>query len=104
MFFYDGIDHLEITDLINKGIIEGVTTNLTIVNERKKFLNKSRNEILENFIDDICKFGVPLSIQVESNTCDEIIAVDDNDDKWSCSSCTYVNGNFIIIYIFNITC
>ena len=65
---------MEITDLINKGIIEGVTTNLTIVNERKKFLNKSRNEILENFIDDICKFKVPLSIQVESNTCNEIIA------------------------------
>ena len=74
MFYYDGIDHLEITDLINKGIIEGVTTNLTIVNERKKVLNKSRNDILENFIDDICKFGVPLSIQVESNTCNEIIA------------------------------
>ena len=40
----------------------------------------------------------------KSGTWDEIIAVDDNDDKWSCSSCTYVNGNFIIIYIFNITC
>jgi fructose-6-phosphate aldolase 2 len=74
MFYYDGIDHLEISDLINKGIIEGVTTNLTIVNERKKFLNKSRNEILENFIDKIGKFDVPLSIQVESNTCNEIIA------------------------------
>ena len=74
MFYYDGIDDLEISELINKGIIEGVTTNLTIVNERKKSLNKSRNEILKNFIDKIGKFDVPLSIQVESNTCNEIIA------------------------------
>jgi len=60
-------------------------------------LNNTMNNTAGDFDDK------EMSIE-KTGTCDEIIAVDDNDDKWSCSSCTYVNGNFIIIYIFNIIC
>jgi transaldolase len=74
MFYYDGINQNEISDLFSKGIIRGVTTNLTLVNTEKKSSGNSRDHIIENLIENIEKYNLPLSVQVESNNPDDIIA------------------------------
>jgi transaldolase len=74
MFYYDGINEGEIDDLFSKGIIRGVTTNLTLVNSAKKTSGDSRDQIIENLIESIKKFNLPLSVQVESNNLEDIIA------------------------------
>ena len=53
----------------------------------------SLNNTINNTAGEFDDKGISLE---KSGTCDEIISVDDNDDKinkWSCSSCTYANGN-----------
>ncbi len=74
MFYYDGINQGEIDDLFSKGLISGVTTNLTLVNSAKKSTGNSRDHIVENLIEGIKNYHLPLSVQVESNNLKDIIA------------------------------
>jgi len=71
--FYDGIDSLEIESLQSKGILRGITTNLTLVNNQKKVYNKSRIEILEPIVKQAVEYDIPISIQLENNLVPEMI-------------------------------
>lgn len=73
MFYYDGINQDEIDDLFSKGLISGITTNLTLINSAKKSLEKSRDYIIKNLIEGIKNYSLPLSVQVESNNSKDII-------------------------------
>ena len=74
MFYYDGLNKHEASDLFEKGLISGITTNLTLVNALKASIGKNRDTIIEEFVDSIKHFGLPLSIQVESNIVEDIIS------------------------------
>jgi transaldolase len=65
--YYDGIDSLEIDTLRSKGILRGITTNLTLVNNQKRVQNKSRVEILEPIVKQAVEYDIPISIQLENN-------------------------------------
>jgi transaldolase len=42
--YYDGINTEEIESLYKKGILRGITTNLTLINAQKLVQNKNRIE------------------------------------------------------------
>ena len=71
--YYDGIDSLEIDNLRSKGILRGITTNLTLVNNQKRVQNKSRVEILEPIVKQAVEYDIPISIQLENNLVPEMI-------------------------------
>lgn len=71
--YYDGIDSNEIKVLSTKGILRGITTNLTLINNQKKVLNKTRVEILEPLIELAVKYDIPISVQLEKNSVSEMI-------------------------------
>jgi transaldolase len=72
-FYYDGIDPNEIEKLHNKGILSGVTTNLTLINNERKKTGKSRLEIINPIKKLVNLYGLPLSIQLEKNKVNEMI-------------------------------
>jgi transaldolase len=72
-FFYDGIDCAEIHDLHEKGILRGITTNLTLVNNQKKNLKITRAEVINPIVDLAVKYDIPISVQLEANTTSEMI-------------------------------
>jgi len=73
-FYYDGISTDEISGLYNRGVLRGITTNLTLINNEKKKQNVTRSEILRPIVNLAVQFDVPVSIQLESDSISEMIS------------------------------
>ena len=73
MFFYDGLNPDDVETLALKGIISGLTTNLTLVSAARKLHNKSSESVRTDFVESIKRFKLRLSLQVESNRVDKMI-------------------------------
>ena len=71
--FYDGVNTSEIEVLYRKGILRGITTNLTLINKEKLDRNKTRVEIIEPIAALATAYEIPISIQLESNSVSEMI-------------------------------
>jgi transaldolase len=74
MFFYDGLNLEDVNSLTSRGLIQGLTTNLTLVSAARHTQKVESEKILSEYVDEVKKFNLPLSIQVESNEIDSIIA------------------------------
>jgi len=72
-FFYDGISEVEIESLFAKGILKGVTTNLTLINNKRRVSGLTRLEILNPLIKLVNKYGIPISIQLEANSISKMV-------------------------------
>ena len=72
-FYYDGVDANQIDYLGSTGVISGVTTNLTFVNEVRKKLGVDRDAVMHPIVEACKKYHLPLSIQVEANDPDGIV-------------------------------
>ena len=69
---YDGLDLDEIDTLFKCGLINGVTTNLTLVNAAKASSGNSREEIISPIIEYCEKHSLNFSVQVEAVLPNEI--------------------------------
>lgn len=72
-FFYDGISEGEIKSLNSKGILKGITTNLTLVNNQRRVSKLTRLEILNPLIKLSIKYCIPISIQLETNSVSKMV-------------------------------
>jgi transaldolase len=71
--YYDGINTEEIESLYKKGILRGITTNLTLINAQKLVQNKNRIEIFKPLAELAVNYDIPISIQLETNLVSEMI-------------------------------
>lgn len=72
-FYYDGINPYELIELLDTGVISGVTTNLTLVNGKRKDEGISRIEALEPIMKVCQDHNLKISLQVDTNTHKEIL-------------------------------
>jgi len=72
-FFYDGISEAEIKSLYSKGILRGLTTNLTLINNAKRVSGLTRLEILNPLIELSIQYCIPISIQLEANSISKMV-------------------------------
>lgn len=73
MFYYDGLNPDDVSSLVSKGIISGLTTNLTLVSAARKSVMKSSTQILSDYVESVKQFDLPLSIQLESDRVNEMV-------------------------------
>jgi transaldolase len=71
--WYDGVQINELNTLFRRGIIKGVTTNLTMVNNSRRSTGRSRVEVLTDIAEFCAVHGLPLSVQVEKSSVGEIV-------------------------------
>ena len=70
--FYDGADIRDAKAFRNKGMVRGITTNLTFVAEQSIATGSKPVDIYDEFQEYCSSEDIPLSIQTSKTTADEI--------------------------------
>jgi transaldolase len=71
--FYDGAELSDAQKFQAKGMVKGVTTNLTFIAEKSISANIPVIDLYDSFQQYCDGLGLPLSIQTSKNTCSEIV-------------------------------
>jgi transaldolase len=70
--FYDGADLSDAITFENKGMVKGITTNLTFIAEKAIASGQTTLDLYDSFQDYCNSKQLPLSIQTSKRTVDEI--------------------------------
>lgn len=70
MFYYDGTSTTEARELLNFGLVAGITTNITLVQRARKEHGIDKNDLYVDLYKVASDYNVPLSIQLMADSID----------------------------------